>query len=102
MISILVFVLISMFNLNSVEAIYSKDIDRLVYTCLRFREPEVCKQSFFLIESLQRKAFIQKRYECQTYAIGLASDVLMSKEKINRFRMGNKTLLKVRELCGNL
>ena len=53
------------------------------------------------MEVLQRQAVDQKNYSCQTYALGLGADLVMSSLKVDREKPGLEMLKELNAICGN-
>ncbi len=78
------------------------ELTELSQTCFRLMDPLSCQKALIIAESLQNKAELRENYACQTMALGLASDLIMSQMKHGRGGKAYEVLDDVTELCDDL
>ncbi|WP_320674218.1 hypothetical protein [Prochlorococcus sp. MIT 1341] len=75
------------------------ELNHLAKVCLSTGSRLICQRSLVLAESLQSKAELSENYACQTMALGLAADLIMSQLKFSRGKKAEQLLLGVNRLC---
>lgn len=84
---------------SSRSAEYTLTIEPLVLQCLRTNKPETCQEALAKLEAIQRKAAFEKNYSCQTYALGLGADLIMSQLSLDREDYSLAMLAKIKNIC---
>ncbi len=74
----------------------------LVLECLRTANSQKCTRAIIELEIIQRKASAKGWYSCQSNALGLGSDLIMTQLNVNRESSTLHMLKKVEELCFGL
>ena len=75
------------------------EMNELAKACFRSSSRLSCQRALAVAESLQSKAELSENYACQTMALGLAADLIMSQLKSSRGKKADQLLLEVNELC---
>ncbi len=84
------------------EASYIKDLKETAKLCLSTKSRTQCRLALISIETIQRKAVLQKNYSCQTYALALGTELLMAELKNERTKPALLVLSNVEKLCRDL
>ncbi len=75
------------------------EINQLAKACFRSNNRLPCQRALAVAESLQSKAELRKNYACQTMALGLSADLIMSQLKASRGKQADQLLKEVNQLC---
>ncbi len=75
------------------------ELNQLAKACLRTSSRLTCQRALAVAESLQAKAELKSNYACQTMALGLAADLIMSQLKAGRGQRAEQLLDEVNKLC---
>ena len=70
--------------------------------CFRNRKPFICQKALAMSESLQSRAEAKKNFACQTMALGLAAEVIMSQMNSRRGTQSEEVLDKTLNFCKDL
>ena len=100
--SLIIAYLISSIVVLPADYVKSADLDNLkdlTLQCLNYQREQDCRYALVKLEGIQRLAASNSNYSCQTYALGLSSDLLMSQLKLNRGQSALLMLEKVASLC---
>ncbi len=76
-----------------------ESLNPLALKCFLYGEPSFCDKALMHSEALQRHAGDKKNYRCQTFALGLGADLLMSQEQVGRADVSFELLRQVNKLC---
>ena len=75
------------------------ELSRLVLDCLNSEKGQVCRDALLEVEYIQSRAAAQRNYSCQTYSLGLGSDLILTRLAVDRSVSVLIMLEKVKELC---
>ncbi len=76
-------------------------LNLLARNCFFTSQRLTCQRALILTEALQNKAEENRDFACQTMALGLGSDLIMSQIKKSRGTQSEKMLQKVNQFCFN-
>ena len=75
-------------------------LNSLAHQCfLNYKAIEPCQRALEITELLQRSARANKNYPCQTSALGLGADLLISQIGQSRGLLAFKALERVKKFC---
>ena len=92
----------SPFRLKAAEQAHLPALIPLARECLYFAQLEPCRGALRRAENLQLSAESQENYSCQTRALGLGADLIMSQLKKGRGDSALMMLEEVIESCQGL
>ncbi len=70
--------------------------------CLIYGDLSSCQKAIMMTDDLQRKAGAIENYACQTFALGLGSDLLLSSLEGGRNKQAFEFLAQVQKSCSNV
>ncbi len=74
-------------------------LDEMARKCFRLRQVNICRLALKRAETLQRVAAMKKNYSCQTLALGLGADLIMSQHREGRGDAAFQLLEDVNRTC---
>ncbi len=90
--------------LPSLRTIYAQEqklleLNKVVLECLSTTKPQPCEDALLRADSLQRIAGNHSKYSCQTFTLGLASDLILIRQKAKNRKQVLSTLRDVNQFC---
>ena len=98
---LLVFTLIGAFSIgrSAIGETQLSVLNELALKCFSSRQMSPCQLALSRAESLQRIAAMKKNYSCQTLALGLGADLIMSQNREGRGQEALQLLEEVNKIC---
>ena len=87
---------------SDVKATHLSKLNPVATKCFHAQKPETCQKALMITDDLQWEAGEQSNYPCQTLALGLGADLIMSQDKAGRGRRAVELLKQLNETCDGL
>ncbi len=97
----LLIIIIAIFNLLSPRgnAYSPKSLNNLVLQCYKTRAKKDCINALTYLESIQIDAANRNAYRCQTYAIGIETDIVLVLLNPKKLETPRKNLSVLNQIC---